>query len=297
MPGWEEATAVEKLSPNTYSCTLHDDWTIGSVPNGGYVTGCILEVVKTHFMTSLAKQDQPHTIALHVEFLRRTQVGPATFKVEDVKLGRQTSIVHVSMEQDGRQEIIAYVTNSNMDVETGFTFDTQYKPSPPIPSVDLAKLEKNEDPTWALYPKMPFAKFRKATSKVKFHFPRNGQVARSTADEWICFSDGSNFTDSSIGFVSDMFPQMVENFRDKNQGPFWYPTLLLNLDVKKALPPQGVKWLQIRVEIKKVQNGRMDLEVWVYDAYGDLVALSHHVGFVMDASRNTAARRKTDAKM
>ena len=67
------------------------------------------------------------------------------------------------MEQDGRQEIIAYATNSNMDTETGFTLDTQYKPSPPIPSVDLAKLEKNEDPTWERWTKMPFAKFRKAT--------------------------------------------------------------------------------------------------------------------------------------
>lgn len=64
------------------------------------MTGMILEVVKTHFATSLAKQDQPHTIALHIEFLRRTQAGPATFKVDDVKLGRQTSIVHVSMEQE-----------------------------------------------------------------------------------------------------------------------------------------------------------------------------------------------------
>lgn len=162
MPGWKEATAVQKLSSNTYISTLHDDWCIGSgklptrtfvpcpqdgkhhafctddleqshritpcgfvldlrlsrfgipgtrqaelrhanpsiVPNGGYVTGMILEVVKTHFATSLAKQDQPHTIALHVEFLRRTQAGPATFKVDDVKLGRQTSIVHVTMEQE-----------------------------------------------------------------------------------------------------------------------------------------------------------------------------------------------------
>jgi hypothetical protein len=30
MPGWEEATAVEKLSTHTYSCVLHDDWCIGS---------------------------------------------------------------------------------------------------------------------------------------------------------------------------------------------------------------------------------------------------------------------------
>lgn len=66
----------------------------------------ILEVVRVHFATSLVKQNQPHTIALHAEFLRRTSVGPAIFKVEDVKLGRQTSIVHVTMEQEGRKEIM-----------------------------------------------------------------------------------------------------------------------------------------------------------------------------------------------
>ncbi|CAO2648838.1 Nn.00g097870.m01.CDS01 [Neocucurbitaria sp. VM-36] len=297
MPGWEEATAVQKLSTNEYSCILHDDWCIGSVPNGGYVTGCILEVVKTHFSTSLAKQNQPHTIALHVEFLRRTGTGPAIFKVDNVKLGRQTSIVHLSMEQEGRQEIIAYATNSNIDTEEGFSFDTEYTLSPPVSSVDLSKLEQDADPNWKRQAEMPFAKFRKASTKVAFHFPRDGQRALSVADEWLCFSDGTNFTDSSIGFVADMFPQIVESFRDKTQGPFWYPTLLLNLDIKKSLPPGGVKWLQVRVEMKKVKNGRMDLEVYVHDADGDLVALSHHVGFVLDASRNTAARRKPDTKI
>jgi hypothetical protein len=128
------------------------------------VTGIILEVVKSHFNTSLAKQDQPHTIALHVEFLRRTQVGPATFKVHEVKLGRQTSIVHVNMEQDGRQEIVAYVTNSNIDKEDGLSFDTEYKLSPPVPAVDLSKLEQDKDANWKLQSEMPFAKFRKATS-------------------------------------------------------------------------------------------------------------------------------------
>ncbi|KAF1845673.1 uncharacterized protein K460DRAFT_312301 [Cucurbitaria berberidis CBS 394.84] len=297
MPGWAEATAAQKLSTHDYSCTLHDDWCIGSVPNGGYVTGCILEVVKTHFSTSLAKQNQPHTIALHVEFLRRTGAGPAIFKVEDVKLGRQTSVVHVRMEQEGRQEIIAYATNSNIDTEEGFSFDTKYTLSPPVPSVDLSKLDQGVDPNWIKIAELPYAKFRKATAKVVFHFPRDGQKALSTADEWLCWSDGTNFTNSSIGFVADMFPQIVESFRYEGQGPFWYPTLLLNLDIKKSLPQEGVKWLQIRVEMKRIKNGRLDLEVYVHDAEGDLVALSHHVGFVLDASRNTAARRKPDAKI
>ncbi|CAN9091847.1 unnamed protein product [Alternaria alternata] len=94
-----------------------------------------------------------------------------------------------------------------------------------------------------------------------------------------------------------MFPLMVESFKEKGEGPFWYPTLLLNLDVKKSLPPEGVKWLQVRVEMKKMQKGRMDLEVFVHDPAGDLVALSHHVGFVVDASRNTAARKTGNPKI
>ena len=120
---------------------------------------------------------------------------------------------------------------------------------------------------------------------------------KSLADEWLCFSDGSSFTNTSIGFVADMFPQIIESYRDQSQGPFWYPTLLLNLDIKKSLPPQGVKWLQVRVQMKRIKNGRMDLEVHVNDGDGDLVALSHHVGFVLSAARNTAERRKPDTKI
>ncbi|KAF2994808.1 hypothetical protein E8E13_001650 [Curvularia kusanoi] len=295
MPAWEEATVVQKESTNTYSCILYDDWSIGSVPNGGYVTGCLLEVVKKHFSTSLAKQNQPHTIALHIEFLRRTQAGPALFTVEDVKLGRQASIVHVTMEQEGRQEIVAYVTNSNISEEEGFTFDTQHELLPPPPPVDLTKLESDSDPLWR-WTEVPFAKFRKATAQVKFFLPRAGSVKPNIVDEWICWSNGQNFTQSSIGFVCDMFPQIVENFKDTKKA-FWYPTLLLNLDVKKLLPAEGVKWLNVRAELKQVKNGRLDLHIWVRDPAGELVALSNHVGFVLDASRNLAARRKTDAKM
>lgn len=78
--------------------------------------------------------------------------------------------------------------------------------------------------------------------------------------------------------------------------PMWYPTLLLNLDVKKALPDEGVRWMFSRVEAKKIKNGRYDLEVLLLDAEGDLVAASHHVVFAVDAARNTAARRK-DTKL
>lgn len=58
-----------------------------SVPHGGYITAVFLEVSGRHFQTTLSSQDQPHTIGLHLDFLRRTQSGAALFTVKDVKLG------------------------------------------------------------------------------------------------------------------------------------------------------------------------------------------------------------------
>lgn len=74
----------------------------------------------------------------------------------------------------------------------------------------------------------------------------------------------------------------------------WYPTLLLNLDIKKALPEEGVRWLFVRLQAKQIKNGRYDLEVLAMDTEGDLVALSHHVCFAVSAERNLAARRKVE---
>lgn len=131
-------------------------------------------------------------------------------------------------------------------------------------------------------------------------------------------------TNEAIGYVCDAFPQIIESYiigwdiysldfeRKYSMGEqrklingsgfkqMWYPTLLLNLEIKKALPENGVKWLFSRVEAKKIQNGRYDLEVLLLDTEGDLVALSHHVVFAVGAERNTAARRtgsKQDGKL
>lgn len=158
---------------------------------------------------------------------------------------------------------------------------------------------------------MPFAEFRKASKRVRFHLPRKGQMANGMADEWLRMRSGERFTHESLGFVADMGPQLVEGYladEDLNdstspvkarKGPakFWYPTLLLNLDVKKALPDEGVEWLFVRIQAKKIANGRMDLEFLVLDEEGDLVAVSNHVALVVGAERNLAARRKEESKL
>ena len=288
------------------------------VPHGGYVTSTFLSVVSVHFSTTLRAQNQPHTIALHLTFIRRTSVGPATFTVYDTKLGRKTSTVRVTLTQGASadEEVVGYITNSNLGTESGLTLPTAWSLAPPpYPVADLARLAVDEDEHWKLEKQLSFATFRKASKHLDFYFPRKGQLAKDIIDEWIRFSNGERFTNHSLGFVADMWPQMVEAYwaHSSNSGEpappavteqstkkksnkwshFWYPTLLLNLEMKKALPSEGVEWLFVRVTSKRIQNGRMDLEVVILDELGEIVALSQHVTLIMSVERNMAGRRGT----
>ncbi len=313
------ATACKQVDPNTYTADFSPDWVIGSVPHGGYVTACFQQVVKKHFDTTLKRQKQPHTIALHLDFLRRTQIGLATFLVKDVKLGRQTSIVHVTLIQDDREEVVGSFTNSNISTEIGVTYPTDWQLQPQsLPISSFSALESGNDPLWGERKEWPFAEFRKASLKVRSWFPRQGQRNAACLDMWYCFKDShSRFTNESLGYVCDTFPQIIEQYVLGGLDPYsiefekrytqeqqkkimshdarmWYPTLLLNMEIKKALPEEGARWLFVRLQAKTIKNGRYDLEVLCLDETGDLVAISNHVCFAVSSERNLAARRKVD---
>jgi len=264
-----------------------------------------MRALSLHYNTTLKAQNQPHTITVHLEFLRRTSVGPAKFVVRDVKRGRQTSICHVTLIQEDREEVVGYFTNTNLETEKGPSFETGWTLHPPTRPVDLQALKRGDDKEWTQQAEMPFANFRKASQRVKWFFPRQGQPLKSVSDEWLTFTTGERFTQESLGFLCDMFPQVVENYHHddpytvskrsgKSKPPaamYWSPTLLLNLDVKKALPKEGVEFLFIRAQTKKIQNGRIDLEIIIMDEEGDVVALSHHVTLVLGTERNLAKRK------
>ena len=100
--------------------------------------------------------------------------------------------------------------------------------------------------------------------------------------------DSSNGWDPASPAVTEQSTKMTKN----KWARFWYPTLLLNLEMKKALPSEGLEWLFVRVRAKQIQNGRMDLEVVILDELGEIVALSQHVTLILSAERNMAERRE-----
>ncbi|KAL8856985.1 MAG: hypothetical protein Q9178_006390 [Gyalolechia marmorata] len=304
MTSFAEATAVKAVNSHTYRGSFLDEWCIGNA---------------LHFSTHAAC-NQLHTITLHLTFLRRTSVGPALFTIRDVKLGRRTSTVHISLTQnnDAEPSIVGYLTQSNLHTEDGISLPTKWSlHPPPLPLLSPTALKHGHDPNWTQQPTSRFSTFRKAAQRIKCYLPRHGQPAPAMADEWICLADGGKFTQHALGFVVDSFPQIVEIYpgtasastqrmegekaligtrSGDDDGAMtlrWYPTVLLNLEVKKALPEEGVEWLFVRARAKKIQNGRMDLEVVVLDEGGDVVALSNHVCLILSAERNTKRSGQT----
>jgi hypothetical protein len=75
----------------------------------------------------------------------------------------------------------------------------------------------------------------------------------------------------------------------------WYPTLAMNMEVKKVLPEEGEHWLFVRSSAKQIYNGRFDVEIIVLDRAGDLVALSHHVAMIVNFEKNVAKRATAGA--
>ncbi|OJD14054.1 hypothetical protein AJ78_05560 [Emergomyces pasteurianus Ep9510] len=332
---FEEAIAVTPLSSHSYSANLRPEWCIGTVPHGGYVTSLFHNVAVAHF-----KHTHPtlHSgaalpITLHLTFLRRTDAGAATFVVQDTKLGSRTSTLHITLSQhdpDGavRDEVAGYITVSNFDMEDGPTMNTGYelcpKPAPgskPDRRVDLAKLAREgRDCDWTRF-HISFSSMRKASHHVEFYTPgytkpaTGSEAARQKGpsgivEQWVRFKPYgkvSRWTDSTLGYLVDMFPMMLERFdakpwdanaaaaaaaKSKNKmSTYWYPTVLLNMEFKKKLPAEGVEWLYSRVQTKVLKDGRMDLDLVVLDEQGEVVAVSNHVALIVSAQRNIGPRK------
>ncbi|KAI2618394.1 thioesterase family protein [Hypoxylon sp. NC1633] len=312
---------IEKLDSHTSRANLDEIFCIGAVPNGGYAGSCMLAATRAH----VASRNQPDTLTAHFEFPGRTAAGPAIITIDDVKLSRQLSTVHITLWGGGlvihapwttpsvsRRVVLAYATNINFGTFSGISMPTGFESTPaaalpPLP--DFATLKAKDKDGAGEEVKMPraAAQVQRSLQNWKFYESREGALTPGVLDMWIRTAGGERIGQGALAYVVDSFPFNLHTFiaaqeepadarkgeqREKSQerATMWFPTVVMNLEVKTVLPEEGVEWLAVRITSKQVKDGKFDLEVVVRDTEGEMVALSHHVAMTVSLERNTGEK-------
>ncbi|KAH8700737.1 thioesterase family protein [Talaromyces proteolyticus] len=329
---FSEATKVEQLDSHTYRVNLDKAFCIGAVPNGGYTSACMLAAASKH----LGPRGQPDTLTAHFEYPNRTSTGPAIIIIEDVKLGRQLSTLHLTLYQGGllsqapwidravsRRIILAYTTHTNLRTFSGISMPTGYEvtPAAELPSVsDFEALKTNgADDVWE-ESKLPkaYVNLMPSLANWRFYIPSKEPLSPGVLDMWIRLTSGEPITQGTLAYVVDSFPHNMHTFlaapalrellnapperssdaevkdvrkKDQQRAEMWFPTVVMNIEAKMALPEEGTEWLAVRVSSKQIKDGKFDLEVLVRDADGELIALSHHVAMILSIERNTSSSK------
>lgn len=228
----------------------------------------MLAAAKAHMLS----RDQPDALTAHFEYPNKSAAGPAIITIDEVKIGRQVSVLQLTLWQaqllsqapwispSSRRKTVAYATHTNLKALTGISMLTTHELKAPatlasVPNFDQLK-RNNGDDHWARL-ELPSA-FATIPSLKNWacYQPRNGPSSSGVCDMWVCLASGEKFTQASLPYVVDSFPHNVidyvvpqsENFLGEASGKevkheLWFPTLSMDLEVKMALAEEGVEWL------------------------------------------------------
>ncbi|KAF9886355.1 hypothetical protein FE257_011500 [Aspergillus nanangensis] len=316
---FEDAIQLEYVSPGNYSADLKWEWSVGSAPNGGYIAAILHRLATDHFHRSHPKQhhSRPAPINLQLQYVRRSDIGPAALHVRDVKLGARISLIHVTLSQNNREKVVGYVTVSDPVSEKGISTSTgwEVQPRPPqfTPPSQPGQMH-SDDGAWHKVT-LTNPGFRRASNQLELYEPNDQIEGPGCISQWArLHTTGKGggvgrWTPETVSFLVDIFPitlgrmeQVVQ--RDlpgaevegeeaaKEAAPVWFPTLGLQIDLKKPAV-SGDEWLYTQTVIKAVRDGRMDVQVVVLDQAGELVAVATQANLILSADRNAGKKGKT----
>ncbi|KAI0383352.1 thioesterase family protein [Hypomontagnella monticulosa] len=309
---------LKQTTSHTYTASSHPDWSIGPALHGGCVAAVLHHAAATHLTTTLAAQNQPDVQTLHFEFLRACELSDSAITVTDVKLGAGTSTLQLHLSQGGKLRVVALATSTNFDMSAGPSAPTSWAllpPPKPVPDFELAEAHKPE-PNWI--PGRINGEIVPGNRRILSLTPRGGPV-EGISDVWNRFDGDERIDATYLAMMVDYFPSLSDtllrtgglyddhrnyaitsSWAEKHPGvPATIPnslrealgetifnhTVTLDIQFKRRLPKDGVKWAFTRTTTKMLEDGRMDLDVEIFNEKMELLCLSRQFILVLDAKR------------
>lgn len=270
--GFATDTAVEAAGDGRYGATVTERWSVlgGGAPNGGY-----LMALAAHAMTLESGRPDPVTLTAH--FLRPAAVGPATVVTEVVKAGRRHTTVQARLEQDGRECVRLLGAFTDLEAAEGPTRVDRPPPQlPPIGDcVDVnAEADAGADAGSGGFAPPILRRFDHRMPPGQMDWARGRPQGRGVFSGYARFADGEPMDTLGLLVLADAYPPAVFN-----AGGIvgWVPTVELTVQVRKR-PADG--WLTTRFTTEHVTRGYLEEDGVIFDADGDLVALSRQLALV-----------------
>ncbi|KAL4949644.1 thioesterase-like superfamily-domain-containing protein [Aspergillus filifer] len=187
---------------------------------------------------------------------------------------------------------IAIATFANLDNETGLTQTptsssnaSAYKPpKPPNRETECVPID---DPVVDATP---------VTRKLNWVAPRSPdglwghRLGGHQREVWLSFRNGETISELGyLALLSDVPLQPPATHSAGFYNSHALSTLCQSVEFKKR-PGANTQWVLVRSNSQRVVNGRYDLDVQILDEEEDILALSHHVVFILDLDRGTGKR-------
>ena len=266
---FERDTAVTVLGDGRYGGRIDPGWAVidGAAPNGGYVLA-----LAARAMRDPLPHPDPVTVTGH--YLASPVPGEVEIDVEVVRAGRRHSTVQARMTQDGREILRTLGTFADLDAADGPTRVDRRPPTlPPVEDcldVTAAAVEAGRA---GGYPAPPILeRFDHRATPEMMAWAVGQPLGRAEMGGWLQWADGAPMDTLGLLVVADCYPPAVFNSGDSRLG--WVPTIELTVQVRKH-PTPG--YLAALMTTQAVTNGYLEEDGEVWDADGDLVALSRQL--------------------
>lgn len=262
MPDFSEATAVRPAGPGVYDIDIDGSWSVGGVPNGGYLLALILRAVAP-------ESPHPHPLSTSAHFVAPPKPGLARIRVDLLRAGRTTATLRATLTQGAIPRVEAIVTTSTLSREASVEWSG---PAPePVAPVDDCIPAVVDLPDGTHVGLLEHVDLRLDPQTLGWFSGRPaGQLSMRGH---MRLADGTQPDPVVLALAVDSLPPTV--FGLGRLG--WAPTVELSV-LTRSLPAPG--WLTVHLRGRLVRDGWFDEEAEVYDADGELVAQSRQLARV-----------------
>jgi acyl-CoA thioesterase len=259
VPDFDEASATRQVSPGLHSVDIDGTWSVGEVPNGGYLLALILRAV-------LGESAHPHPVTTNAHFVTPPTAGPAQVKVDVVRTGRTIETLRATLIQDEQPRVEATVTTSTLSRTS--PVEWVGPPPEPVAPVDECIRAVVDLPDGTHVGLLEHVDLRLDPQTLGWFSGRPaGQLSMRGHVRLV---DGTQPDPVVLALAVDSLPPTV--FGLGRLG--WAPTVQLTV-LTRSLPAPG--WLTVHLRGRLVRDGWFDEEAEVYDADGALVAQSRQL--------------------